>query len=107
MGDEERDLEAKVKHLQDLLKFIIAFTDNNGKHQKDVEQHGEGKTRQKQKKTVRSPFSAEATGTEQHQSTLNGKKTVEKVYVYVGPSEDMYTMPYMRELGCYLGETGL
>ena len=43
MEDEERDLEAKVKHLQDLLNFIIAFTDNNGKHQKDVEQHEEGK----------------------------------------------------------------
>lgn len=54
-----------------------------------------------------SPFSAEATRTEQHQSTLDVKKTEEKVYVYVGPPEDLYTMPYMRDLGCYFGQTSL
>ena len=54
-----------------------------------------------------SPFSAEATGTGKHQSTLNVKKTAEKVYVYVGPPEDLYTMPYMRDLGCYFGQTSL
>ena len=66
-----------------------------------------GKTCQKQKKTVTSPFSAEATRTEQHQSTLDVKKTEEKVYVYVGPPEDLYTMPYMRDLGCYFRQTSL
>ena len=29
MGDEERDLEAKVNYLQDLLNFIISFTGSN------------------------------------------------------------------------------
>ena len=46
MGDEERDLEI---------------------------QNDPGETRQQQKKTVSSPFNAEPTGTEQHQSTLNDK----------------------------------
>ena len=30
MGGEERDLDGKVKHSQDLLKFTICFTDRNG-----------------------------------------------------------------------------
>lgn len=30
MGDEERDIEGKVKHSQDLLKFTICFIDRNG-----------------------------------------------------------------------------
>ena len=42
MGDEEIVLEGKVKHLQNLLNFIISFTDNNGEHHKDVEQNGQG-----------------------------------------------------------------
>ena len=103
MGDEKRDLQAKVKHLQDLLNFIISFTDNTGEHQEDVEQHGPRETRQQLKKTVTSPFNAGPTCTEQHQSTLDGKKTAEQVYV--GPTGGMYTMPYMRELGGYLGQT--
>ena len=51
-------------------------------------------------KTVPSPFNAE-----QHQSTFDGKKTAEKVYV--GATGDMYTIRYMRELGSYLGQTNL
>ena len=39
MGDEEGDLEGKVKHLQDLLGFIISFRDSNKEHDKDVEQN--------------------------------------------------------------------
>ena len=105
VGNEERDLEAKVKHLQDLVNLIIFFTDDNGEHQKDVEQHDSGEKRQQQKKAVTSPFNAEPTGTEQHQSTLDGKKTAEQIYV--GPTGGMYTMPYMRELGGYLGQTNL
>ena len=105
MGDEERDLEVKVKHLLDLLNFIISFTDSNGEHHKDVEQNDQGETLQQQKKTVTSPFNAEPTGTEQHQSTLDRKKTAEQVYV--GPTGGMYTMPYMRELGGYIGQTSL
>ena len=105
MGDEERDLEVKVKHLLDLLNFIISFTDSNGEHQKDVEQNDQGETLQQQKKTVTSPFNAEPTGTEQHQSTLDRKKTAEQVYV--GPTGGMYTMPCMRELGGYIGQTSL
>ena len=96
MGDEERDLERKVKHLQDLLNSIISFTE----HHKDEEQNDQRETLQQQQKTVPSPINAEATGTEQHQSTLDGKKTAEQVYV--GPTGGMYTMPYMRELGGYL-----
>ena len=42
---------------------------------------------------------------EQHQSTFDGKKTAEKVYV--GATGDMYTIPYIRELGSYLGQTNL
>ena len=61
MGDEERDLEI---------------------------QNDPGETRQQQKKTVTSPFNAEPTGTEQHQSTLNDKKTAEQVYV--GATGAMY-----------------
>ena len=105
MGDEERDLEGKVQHLQDLLNFIISFTDSNGEHQKDVEQNDQGETLQQQKNTVTSTFKAEPTCTEQHQSTLDGKKTAEQVYV--GPTGVMYTMPYMRELGGYFGQTSL
>ena len=97
MGDEERDLERKVKHLQDLLNSIISFTE----HHKDVEQNHQRETLQQQEKTVSPPINAEATGTEQHQSTLDGEKTAEQVYV--GPTGGMYTMPYMRELGGYLG----
>ena len=52
IGDEKRDLEAKVKHLQDLLNFIMSFTDSNGEHPKDVEQHDQEETLQQQKKTV-------------------------------------------------------
>ena len=52
-----------------------------------------------------SPFNAEPACTEQHQSTLDGKKTAEQVYV--GPTGVMYTMPYMRELGGYFGQTSL
>ena len=40
----------KVKRLIDLLKFIISFTDSHGEHKKDVGQHDQGKTYQKQKK---------------------------------------------------------
>ena len=47
-----------------------------------------------------SPFNAE-----QHQSTFDGKKTAEKVYV--GATGDMYTIRYMRELGSYLRQTNL
>ena len=79
--DGERDLERKVKHLQDLLNFIIPFTNSNGGHHKDVAQNDQGDTLQQQKKTVTSSFNAEPTGTEQHQSTLDGKKTTEQVYV--------------------------
>ena len=57
------------------------------------------------KKTVTLPFNAESTGTEQHQSILDCKKTVEQVYV--GPTGDMYSMSYMRELNSYLGQTSL
>ena len=103
MGDEGRDLEGKVKHLQDLLTFAISITDSNGEHHKDVEYHDQGETLQQQRKTVTPPH-AESTGTEQHQSTLDCKKTVEQVYA--GPT-GMYTMPYMRELGGYLGQTSL
>ena len=101
MGDEERDLERKVKHLQDLLNSIISFTE----HHKDVEQNDQRETLQQQEKTVSSPINAEATGTEQHQSTLDGKKTAEQVYV--GPTGGMYTMPYMREIDGYLGQPSL
>ena len=73
------------------MYFIISFTGNNGEHQKDVEQHDPGETCQQQKKVVTSPFNAEPTGTEQHQSTLDGKKTPEQVYA--GPTGSMYTMP--------------
>ena len=61
MGDEERYLEGKVKHLQDLLNFIISFTDSDGEHHKYVEQNNQGETLQHQKKTVTSPFNAEPT----------------------------------------------
>ena len=105
MGDEETELQAKVKHLQYLLNFIMSFTDSNGEHQKDVEQHDPGEQHQQQKKTVASPFNAKPTGTEQHQSTLDGKKTAEQVYV--GPTGGMCTMPYMRELTGYLCQTSL
>ena len=84
MGDEERDLKTNVKRLQDLLNFIMSFTSSNGEHQKDLEQHGAGETCKQQKKTVTSPFNAEPPGTEQHQPTLDGKKTTEQVYV--GPT---------------------
>ena len=105
MGDKERDLEGKFKQLQDLFTLITSFTDSNGEHHKDVEQHDQGGTPQQQNKTMTTPFNAEPTGTEQHQSTLNGKKTAEQVYV--GPTWGMYTMSYMRELGSYLGQTSL
>ena len=62
MGDEKRDLEEKVKHLQNLLNFIISFTDSNGEHHKDVEHNDQGETLQQQKKTVTSPFITEPTG---------------------------------------------
>ena len=52
-----------------------------------------------------SPFNAEPTGTEQHQSTLDGKETAEEVYP--GPTGGMYTIPYIRELGGYFGHTSL
>ena len=84
MGDKERDLEGKFKQLQDLFTLITSFTDSNGEHHKDVEQHDQGGTPQQQNKTMTTPFNAEPTGTEQHQSTLNGKKTAEQVYV--GPT---------------------
>ena len=87
------------------MKFIISFTDSHGEHKEDVGQHDQGKTHQKQKKTVTSPFNAEPTGTEQHQSILNGKKTAQQVYIC--PKEGMYSMPYMRELGGYLGQPSL
>ena len=83
------------------MNFIISFTGSNGQHQKDVEQHDSGETCQQQEKTVTSPFNAEPTGTEQHQPTLYSKKIAEQVYV------GMHTMPYMRELGGYLGQTSL
>ena len=96
----------KVKHLKDLLNFIIFFTDNNEKHQKDVEQHDPEETcKQQRKKTVTLPFNAESTGTEQHQSILDCKKTAEQVYV--GLTGDMYSMFYMRELDSYLGQASL
>ena len=71
MGDEKRDLEAIVKHLQDLLNFIISFTDSNGEHQKDVEQHDLGETHQQQKKTVTSPFNAPFITNQQVQNNIN------------------------------------
>ena len=71
MGDEKKDLEAIVKHLQDLLNFIISFTDSNGEHQKDVEQHDLGETRQQQKKTVTSPFNAPFITNQQVQNNIN------------------------------------
>ena len=47
MGDEERDLDAEVKHLQNLLNL---FTDSIGEHHKNVvEQHDQGDTLQQQK----------------------------------------------------------
>ena len=59
----------------------------------------------KNKEEVTSPFNAEPTGTEQHQSILNGKKTAQQDYIC--PKEGMYSMPYMRELGGYLGQPSL
>ena len=87
------------------MNLITSFTERNAEHHKDVEQNGQGETLQQQKKTVTSPFNAERTGTEQHQSTLDGKKTAEQVYV--GPTGGMYTMPYMREIDGYLGQPSL
>ena len=52
-----------------------------------------------------SPFNAEPTYTEQHQFTLDGKETAEQIYI--GPTGGMYTMPYMKELVGYLGQTSL
>ena len=67
LGNEERDLDGKVKHLQDLLKFMISFIDSNGEQHKDVEHDDQGETLQQQKKTVAPPFNSESTGTKQHQ----------------------------------------
>ena len=102
---EKRDLEEKVKHLQNLLNFIISFTDSNGEHHKDVEHNDQGETLQQQKKTVTSPFITEPTGTEQHQSTLDSKKTADQLYV--GPTEGVYTIPYIRMLCGYLVQASL
>ena len=55
------------------------FTDSNGEHYSDAEHHDQEETLQQQKKTVTPSFSSEPTGTEQHQSTLNGKKTAAEV----------------------------
>ena len=85
------------------MNLIISFTDNNGKRHNDVEHHDHGETLQQQKKTVTPPFNSEPTGTEE-QSTLDGKKTAEQVYA---GAAGIYTMPYMRELGGYLGQTSL
>ena len=94
MGDEKTDLEGKVKHLQDQLNFIISFTKSNGENHQDGQQNYQGETLQQQKKTVTSPFNVEPAGTEQHQSTLDGKKTTEQIYV--GAAERIYTMRLPR-----------
>ena len=60
---------------------------------------------QNSKRTVTSLFNAKSTSTEQHQSTFDGMKTAEQVYA--DPTGGMYTMPYVRELGGYLGQTSL
>ena len=77
MRGETRDSEDKIRPLQVLLNIITSFTENNGEHHMDADQHDHDETLQEQKKTIKPTLNLETAMPKQHLSILDGKKTTE------------------------------
>lgn len=80
MRGEKRGSKHKMRPLQVLLNFITSFTENNGEHHMDTDQHDQEETLQEQKETIKPPLNLETAMPKQYLSILDGKKTTEQHY---------------------------